>query len=208
MESSPIDSSSNASSGLSSSTSSPPHSDRDHQQITLTVTQLEQLKVEEKVSEIYRILSGAPTHTQTLMLELWRDKHIEFLTRGLNQLGPTYRVLDANRPWLCYWIIHSMALLRESLDIELENNAVDFLSRCKDINGGYGGGPGQLPHLATTYAAVNTLVTLGSNSALLSINREALREFLLRMKDFCGAFRHVSSSFVKQTIFQLLNLCS
>ncbi|XP_028553789.1 protein farnesyltransferase subunit beta-like isoform X2 [Dendrobium catenatum] len=196
MESSPIDSSSNASSGLSSSTSSPPHSDRDHQQITLTVTQLEQLKVEEKVSEIYRILSGAPTHTQTLMLELWRDKHIEFLTRGLNQLGPTYRVLDANRPWLCYWIIHSMALLRESLDIELENNAVDFLSRCK------------LPHLATTYAAVNTLVTLGSNSALLSINREALREFLLRMKDFCGAFRHVSSSFVKQTIFQLLNLCS
>ncbi|KAH0468261.1 hypothetical protein IEQ34_003294 [Dendrobium chrysotoxum] len=67
MESSPIDSSSNASSVLSSPTSSPPHSDRDHQQITLTVTQLEQLKVEEKVSEIYRILSGAPTHTQTLM---------------------------------------------------------------------------------------------------------------------------------------------
>jgi hypothetical protein len=29
----------------------------------------------------------------------------------------------------------------------------------------------QLPHLATTYAAVNTLVTIGSERALSSINR-------------------------------------
>lgn len=181
MGSSPVDSSSAA--------SSPSHTDHGHQPRTLTATQLEQLKVEEKVAEIYRILSGATTHTQTLMLELWRDKHIEFLTRGLNQLGPTYCVLDANRPWLCYWIIHSMALLGESPYTELENNTVDFLSRCEDINGGYGGGPGQLPHLATTYAAVNTLVTLGSDTSLRSINSEALHKFLLRMKDPCGAFR-------------------
>ncbi|XP_020591858.1 protein farnesyltransferase subunit beta [Phalaenopsis equestris] len=189
MESSPIDSSSAASSALSSPTFSPPHSDSDHQPRTLTVTQLEQFKVEEKVAEIYRVLFGATAHTQTLMLELWRDNHIEFLTRGLNQLGPTYHVLDANRPWLCYWIIHSIALLGESLGTELENNTVDFLSRCKDINGGYGGGPGQLPHLATTYAAVNTLVTLGSDTALLSMNREAVHKFLMQMKDSCGAFR-------------------
>lgn len=187
MESSPIVSSS-SSSTLSSPTSSP-HSAHDSHSKTLTLSQLEQCKVEEKVFEIYRILSGAPAQTQTLMLELWRDKHIEFLTRGFNQLGPSYRVLDANRPWLCYWILHSKALLSESLDTELENNTIDFLSRCKDKNGGYGGGPGQLPHLATTYAAVNTLITLGSDTALLSVNREELHSFLLRMKDSCGAFR-------------------
>ncbi|XP_042412588.1 uncharacterized protein LOC122001752 [Zingiber officinale] len=28
-------------------------------------------------------------------LELWRDKHIEFLTKGLGKLGPSYNVLDA-----------------------------------------------------------------------------------------------------------------
>ncbi|KAK8928498.1 Protein farnesyltransferase subunit beta [Platanthera zijinensis] len=188
MDSSPIDSSS-SSSTLSSPTSSPHSAAHDNQSRTLTLSQLEQCKVEERVFEIYRIFSDAPAHTQTLMVELWRDKHIEFLTRGFNQLGPSYHVLDANRPWLCYWILHSRALLSESIDTELENNTIDFLSRCKDKNGGYGGGPGQLPHLATTYAAVNTLVTLGSDAALLSINREELHSFLLRMKDSCGAFR-------------------
>ncbi|KAF2603173.1 hypothetical protein F2Q70_00027369 [Brassica cretica] len=38
-------------------------------------------------------------------------------------------------------------------------------------DGGYSGGPGQLAHLATSYAAVNTLVTLGGDKALSSVNR-------------------------------------
>ncbi|XP_064955736.1 protein farnesyltransferase subunit beta-like isoform X1 [Musa acuminata AAA Group] len=172
----------------SSSTSSPPPSPSDGPR-RLTVTQLEQLKVEEEVFEIYRILRGIAPHTQSFMLELWRDTHIEFLTRGLGLLGPSYHVLDANRPWLCYWIIHSIALLGEPLHSELEDSVVEFLSHCEDKYGGYGGGPGQMPHLATTYAAVNTLVTLGSDMALSSINRANLLKFLLRMKDSSGAFR-------------------
>jgi hypothetical protein len=36
-----------------------------------------------------------------------------------------------SRPWLCYWIIHSIALLGESIDDELEDNTVDFLNRCQ-----------------------------------------------------------------------------
>ncbi|KAG0461054.1 hypothetical protein HPP92_021351 [Vanilla planifolia] len=122
-------------------------------------------------------------------MELWRDNHILFLSRGLNQLGPNFRILDASRPWLCYWIIHSMSLLGESLDIEVENSIIEFLSHCEDKQGGYGGGPGQMPHLATTYAAVNTLITLGSDAALSSVNRDSLHKFLLRMKDSSGAFR-------------------
>ncbi|KAL6994330.1 protein farnesyltransferase [Sarracenia purpurea var. burkii] len=56
-------------------------------------------------------------------------------------------------------------------------------------DGGYGGGPGQLPHLATTYAAVNSLITLGGHKALSSINRGKLYMFLLKMKDASGGFR-------------------
>uniref|UniRef100_A0A165WRE6 Protein farnesyltransferase subunit beta n=1 Tax=Daucus carota subsp. sativus TaxID=79200 RepID=A0A165WRE6_DAUCS len=80
-------------------------------------------------------------------------------------------ILFNSRPWLCYWILHSIALLGDSVDDELEDRAIDFLDRCQDKNGGYGGGPGQLPHLATTYAAVNSLVTLGGQKSLSSINR-------------------------------------
>ncbi|ONK72736.1 uncharacterized protein A4U43_C04F22640 [Asparagus officinalis] len=167
--------------------SSSSHHDR-HEK-TLTITQIEQLGVEEKVAEIFQILNGVSPHTRSLIMELQRDKHIEFLTRGLRLLGPSYHVLDANRPWLCYWILHSLALLGEPLDLEFENAAVDFLLRCEAEDGGYGGGPGQMAHLATTYAAVNSLITLGSMWALSSINRDKMYKFLSQMKDPSGAFR-------------------
>ncbi|KAA8548094.1 hypothetical protein F0562_004645 [Nyssa sinensis] len=114
---------------------------------------------------------------------------MEYLTKGLKQLGPSFSCLDANRPWLCYWILHSITLLGELVDFELETNAIDFLSRCQDSGGGYGGGPGQMPHLATTYAAVNSLITLGGPISLSSINRDKLYTFLLRMKHPSGGFR-------------------
>uniref|UniRef100_A0A0E0C7L9 Prenyltransferase alpha-alpha toroid domain-containing protein n=1 Tax=Oryza meridionalis TaxID=40149 RepID=A0A0E0C7L9_9ORYZ len=161
----------------------------------LTVTQVEQMKVEAKVGEIYRVLFGNAPNANSLMLELWREQHAEYLTRGLKHLGPSFHVLDANRPWLCYWIIHALALLDEIPD-DVEDDIVDFLSRCQDKDGGYGGGPGQLPHLATTYAAVNTLVTIGSERALSSVNRDNLYKFMLRMKDTSGAFRCAFSQVV------------
>ncbi|XP_011012893.1 PREDICTED: protein farnesyltransferase subunit beta [Populus euphratica] len=154
-----------------------------------TVTQVEQWSVEDRVFRIYNMFASIPPGAQTTLLELQRDEHIKYLNEGLKQLGPSFVALDSSRPWLCYWIIHSMALLGESLDYELENNAIDFLNRCQDPNGGFGGGPGQMPHLATTYAAVNSIVTLGGQKALSSINRDKLYNFLLRMKDPSGAFR-------------------
>ncbi|KAL9380841.1 hypothetical protein Peur_026498 [Populus x canadensis] len=154
-----------------------------------TVTQVEQWSVEDRVFRLYNLFSNIPPVAQTTMLELQRDEHIKYLNEGLKQLGPSFVALDSSRPWLCYWIIHSMALLGESLDYQLENNAIDFLNRCQDPNGGFGGGPGQMPHLATTYAAVNSIVTLGGQKALSSINRDKLYNFLLRMKDPSGAFR-------------------
>ncbi|CAO2171376.1 unnamed protein product [Urochloa humidicola] len=179
----------------------------------LTVTQVEQMKVEARVADIYRVLFGAAPNTKSIMLELWRDQHIEYLTHGLRHLGPNFHVLDANRPWLCYWMVHPLALLDEVLDDDLEDDIVDFLARCQDKDGGYGGGPGQLPHLATTYAAVNTLVTIGSERALSSINRDKLYKFMLQMKDESGAFRmhdggeiDVRASYTAISVASLLNI--
>ncbi|XWS32770.1 hypothetical protein CRYUN_Cryun22dG0018200 [Craigia yunnanensis] len=156
---------------------------------SLTVTQRDQILVEQQVFNIYKAFYDMPPSSQSFMLELQRENHVEYLTNGLKQLGPSFCVLDANRPWICYWILHSIALLDEFVDPELEDNTIDFLSRCQDPNGGYGGGPGQMPHLATTYAAVNSLVTLGGDKAFSSINREKVYTFLRQMKDPSGAFR-------------------
>uniref|UniRef100_A0A7N1A0S1 Protein farnesyltransferase subunit beta n=1 Tax=Kalanchoe fedtschenkoi TaxID=63787 RepID=A0A7N1A0S1_KALFE len=155
----------------------------------ITESQGKQWAVENDVFQIYRFFSSSSREDQDALLKLRRDNHIEYLNKGLRQLPASFCTLDANRPWLCYWIVHSLALLGESIDdADLEDNAIDFLSRCQDQNGGYGGGPGQLPHLATTYAAVNSLITIGGEKALSSINREKLYKFLLRMKVASGGF--------------------
>ncbi|XP_076905171.1 protein farnesyltransferase subunit beta-like [Bidens hawaiensis] len=153
-----------------------------------TISQEDQWTLESQVFHIYRMLCDIPPKSQAAMLELQRDSHVEYLEKGLRHLGPSFSVLDANRPWICYWILHSIALLGESVDVALENNVIDFISRCQDQHGGYGGGPGQMPHLATTYAAVNTLITLGGNKSLKSINRGKIYSFLRRMKHTSGGF--------------------
>ncbi|KAL5150376.1 Protein farnesyltransferase subunit beta [Glycine soja] len=142
-----------------------------------TVSQREQWMVESQVFQIYQLFATIPRNAQTLMLELQRDNHMQYVSKGLRHLSSAFSVLDANRPWLCYWIFHSIALLGESVDDELEDNAIDFLNRC------------QMPHIATTYAAVNSLITLGGEKSLASINRDKLYGFLRRMKQPNGGFR-------------------
>lgn len=67
--------------------------------------------------------------------------------------------------------------------------AITFLASCVDSRcGGYAGGPGQLAHLAPTYAAVNALCAIGTEAAYHSINREALYQFLVSMKCESGGF--------------------
>lgn len=154
-----------------------------------TKTQQEQWMVENQVFQIFDLFADLPRNAKSALVELQRDNHLEYLTKGLKRLDPSFCVLDANRPWLCYWILHSIALLGDYVEHEVEDNVVDFLSRCQDPNGGYGGGPGQLPHLATTYAAVNALITVGGERSLSSINREKVYMFFKRMKQPSGAFR-------------------
>ena len=99
-----------------------------------------------------------------------------------------YAVLDASRPWLVYWTIHSLEMLNQPIGPEHQQSCIDLLSRCQSSTGGFGGGPGQLPHLAPTYASVNSLATIGTPEALALIDRPSLYTWLLRMKKPDGAF--------------------
>ena len=56
-------------------------------------------------------------------------------------------------------------------------------------SGSYAGGPGQLAHLAPSYAAVNALCAIGTEEAFRSVDREELYRFLSAMKDPSGGFR-------------------
>lgn len=73
-------------------------------------------------------------------------------------------------------------------DPKIRKGLANFLGLCQSPKGGFGGGPGQMPHLAPTYAAVNALCTLGHQDAFEVIDRESLAKWLsgLRLED--GSF--------------------
>ncbi|XP_023993352.2 protein farnesyltransferase subunit beta, partial [Salvelinus sp. IW2-2015] len=86
-----------------------------------TVTSVEQRKVEcsiQEVISVYKQIHSLPHTTAsvfTTMTEptLLRDQHYQYLKKGLRHLSDAYECLDASRPWLCYWILHSLELLEE-----------------------------------------------------------------------------------------------
>lgn len=154
---------------------------------TPTVSSEEQIKVEKSVERLFNVFFKTAELDPEAPV-LLTDLHIAFLRQYLTHLPTSYQCLDASRPWLCYWIIHSLVLLKCSLSQEDVSHIAQFLNRCQSESGGFGGGPGQLPHLAPTYAAVNALCSLGTPEAYNVINREKLKKFLWSVRDVNGAF--------------------
>ncbi|GBG72972.1 hypothetical protein CBR_g12691 [Chara braunii] len=153
----------------------------------LSQTTIQQKKVEKVIGKIYGDFLERSVSCDDVIL--YREQHVKFLLKGLHHLSSKHTSMDASRTWLCYWITHSLALLGEWLDPQLADRCLDYLYRCQDPDGGFGGGPGQLPHLATSYAAVCTLVTIGGRKALSTVDRKKMLEFLMRMKTPSGGFR-------------------
>ncbi|GAX72910.1 hypothetical protein CEUSTIGMA_g365.t1 [Chlamydomonas eustigma] len=135
-----------------------------------------------KVLPFYQEFDQFQPEELTEVLQLLRAVHVPYLQKGLGQLPASFASLDASRPWICYWIIHSLALLDAPLpSTPSAEDVIFFLSCCQGPNGGYGGGPMQIPHLAPTYASVCALITVGNDTALSSIDRTKMYEFLLQL---------------------------
>lgn len=165
----------------------------DHENSTVTAT--EQIAVEDSISKYYehfkaRIVAERDAEPVSNTLpKLNRDVHVSYLKKGLKHLSESYECLDASRPWLCYWILHSLELLDHPLSDDMISHVSLFLSKCQCKDGGFAGGPGQEAHLAPTYAAVNALCILGTEEAYRVINRKTLKSFLMRMRSVDGAFK-------------------
>ncbi|RMX67720.1 hypothetical protein DD238_001459 [Peronospora effusa] len=121
---------------------------------------------------------------------LMREKHVEYLKRGLTRLSSGFVALDASRPWIIYWILHALDLL-DALPEEETARVIDTLKPFwnNDHEGGFGGGPKQLGHTATNYASCLTLALLGTPEAWEAVDRPGLyRFFLARKHATSGAF--------------------
>ncbi|KAI9313084.1 terpenoid cyclases/protein prenyltransferase alpha-alpha toroid [Dichotomocladium elegans] len=154
-----------------------------------TDTSIEQRRTEDSVLECF--VPYAPHNIYRRSLEsirLERENHIRYLKRGLDHLSRWMVALDASKPWIVYWILHALELLEGNISDALVERTISTIRSWQRPKGGFGGGPDQLPHLATTYAAVNALAIIGTQEAYDVIDRESLYAFLLSMKQPDGSF--------------------
>ncbi|KAJ3092337.1 hypothetical protein HK100_006963 [Physocladia obscura] len=150
-------------------------------------TETSKIQVETEDS-VFNLLAEWQGPSSNERLTLSRKAHIRFLRTALIGLGRNFVSLDASKPWILFWILQALDLLGEKLTTDEEQRAIDTLSRCQDDAGGFGGGPGQIAHLATTYAAVHALAIIGSFEAFDSIDRAKLYNWILSLKQLNGSF--------------------
>ncbi|GAA5859481.1 hypothetical protein JCM1840_004634 [Sporobolomyces johnsonii] len=142
-----------------------------------------QLETETTISSV---LTDHIASSATPLLQ--KSTHTAFLTRLLKAPLPAgFTGLDASRPWLLYWTLHSLALFDGELDASARARVVETLKHCQNPDGGFGGGPGQLSHLAPSYAAVCALAYTGEEG-WACIDRPGMYRFLMSLKQPDGSF--------------------
>jgi protein farnesyltransferase subunit beta len=126
------------------------------------------------------------------------DKHEEYLLTALSlktPLNSSFISLDASRPWIMYWTLHSLDLLDRLPSNDVLIACVDTLRACW-TGGGFGGGPGQMAHGAPTYAAVLSLAIISTSDStaapkafhLLQEIRKPLYAWFLSLRHLNGGF--------------------
>jgi len=176
--------------------------------------------VDESDDEAQKDLVKERFCTEDGKILLMRRKHLTYLAKGLRQLSAGHVCLDASRPWLIYWITHSLCLLGIDFDVEsskgMASRVVDTIRRCisRDVVGeGVGGGPQQLPHLAPTYAATLSLCTVGTEEALKALNRAEIYKWFMSLKNKDGSFEihqdgesDIRASYLLLAVAKILNI--
>ncbi|XP_068152743.1 protein farnesyltransferase subunit beta [Drosophila tropicalis] len=153
-----------------------------------TITSREQQKTESSVEKCFDRFEQMQFLNPRLT-QLNRIEHQHYLDVMLRRLPSNYECLDSSRAWCIYWILQAAQLLSFTFDEETLDHVIQFLIKCRAPTGGFGGGPGQYAHLAPTYAAVNSLCIIGSQSAYRAIDRESLTQFLFSVREADGSFR-------------------
>ncbi|KAJ2161792.1 CAAX farnesyltransferase (FTase) subunit beta [Coemansia sp. RSA 552] len=158
-----------------------------------TETSEQQVDVEESIGRVYARLVDPRTLADGGDIDdgrhrLIRKKHELFVRDGLHGLSSGFAALDASQPWLSFWCLNSLAIMECDIDDGLRARALDTVRRFQDGGGGFRGGDGQLPHVASTYAALMALVLIGGDEAYEVIDREATYRWLMTMKRPDGSF--------------------
>jgi protein farnesyltransferase subunit beta len=98
-----------------------------------TATLNEQFETEALISEVLKLIdtsdaSDDPDATTSIepteLGPLRKGDHVKYICSTMNYLPAPYVSLDASRPWLLFWTMHSLDLLGCALDDETKKRYV------------------------------------------------------------------------------------
>jgi protein farnesyltransferase subunit beta len=141
-------------------------------------TDIEQDKVQKTIDEYYDVFDEKDT-------VFYKHSHAIYAYISMHNIGHIAQILDNGQPWFAYWNLHTLSLVNdpsEQIDARETANLLDFLRQCQHPNGGFGGGPGQLPHGAACYGALLALIIMESEEGYKLINRPGMSKFLLSVR--------------------------
>lgn len=159
---------------------------------------------------------------------LLREKHIDYLSQVWKKgesLKPSFASLDSSRTWIIYWCLHACDLLEYSPNAEEAERIIRTLESCWSSSssrngpeiGGFAGGPGQMAHAATNYAAVLALCILSryypNARSLMEKVRLPMKAWMLTLKDSDGSYKmaqgnetDVRATYCVLAVAKLLNI--
>jgi protein farnesyltransferase subunit beta len=146
---------------------------------------------EETIQECLLFLSGKKqgiSHNDHGVPHLDRKRHIAFLHKSLRQLPAPYVAADASRPWMFYWALAALSTMGEDVS-EYRERLIASVRPMQNVTGGFGGGHGQMSHLAPSYAVVLALAMVGGREALDLVDRKAMWKWLGALKQLDGGFQ-------------------
>ncbi|CAI7564678.1 unnamed protein product [Penicillium manginii] len=143
---------------------------------------------------------------------LQRDDHVEYLYDSLEDYPAGFVAMDSSRPWMIYWGLAGLTLLGEDVS-RVHQRVIASIRPMQNPTGGFGGGHGQISHLASSYAAVLSLAMVGGADAFALVDRQTMWQWLGRLKQADGGFRvceggeeDVRGAYCASVIISLLNL--
>lgn len=144
----------------------------------------------ETVEECLPFLKGEEHQTTNahVIPRLDRERHVKFLHKQLGNLPPQFFAADASRPWFFYWCLAALSLFGEDVTV-YRDRLIKTVRPMQNPDGGFGGGFGQLSHLATSYATVLALALVGGEEAYEVVDRKTMWKWLSSIKQADGGFQ-------------------
>ena len=86
-----------------------------------------------------------------------KEKHINYIRNLMGKKNIEYYITEQSRIFTLYWMCNSLKILGSSLFYEIKDEIIDFVKKCLNKDGGFGGNKGLSSTVISTFHSLQLL---------------------------------------------------